>query len=82
MGADSLKETSLPDLLEELARRLREGQQDLPPEFQRTIYENIWELYGPPRGRPICEACRRGGVCGCYQPEWDSPVANVLASGK
>ena len=51
-----------------------EENKPLPADFQRTIHDNLWHLYGNPIGpRPICESCRNGGVCGCYQPLWDSP---------
>ena len=26
-----------------------------------------------PGQRPVCETCKRGGVCGCYLPQYDSP---------
>lgn len=68
------KDEELADLLEQLAKHLRERSQPMPADFQRIVDERFWDLLQPPRSRPICEACRRGGVCGCYQPEWDSPI--------
>lgn len=72
MNDDTNKE--LADLLEKLAKHLRENSKPLPADFQRVIDDNFWDLLRPPTGRPMCEACRRGGVCGCYQPLWDSPI--------
>lgn len=66
----------LADLLEQVAKKLREQSKPLEPEFQKIIYDNLWDLYigqPVPRPRPMCESCKRGGVCGCYQPEFDSP---------
>jgi hypothetical protein len=65
----------LADTLEKLAKHLRENNSPLPADDARKIHENIWKLYDttPPQ-RPMCDACRRGGVCGCYQPLWDSPT--------
>jgi hypothetical protein len=68
----------LADLLEHLARELRENNKPLPDDIQRGIHDNLWRLYGePPVGRPMCDACSKGGVCGCYQPQWDSPTCKA-----
>jgi hypothetical protein len=71
----------LADLLEKVAKKLREENKPLPADFQRVVDENFWKLLGePPKSRPVCDACRNGGVCGCYQPEWDSPTCSVAGS--
>jgi hypothetical protein len=59
----------LADLLEKLAKYLREHSKPNP--FPDVRWD---ELYDSPKSRPLCEACRNGGICMCYQPQWDSPI--------
>lgn len=67
----------LADLLEKLAKNLRENSKPCLADFQRIVDDNYWELLQGPIERPICEACRKGGVCSCYQPQFDSPTCKV-----
>ena len=71
------KDEELAELLEKVAKHLRDNARPLPDEFQKPLRDNLWDLYEVPTSRPICDACRNGGVCMCYQPEWDSPKCSV-----
>ena len=52
----------LAEAMERVAKLLRERSEHLPPEFQKALYDNLWDLYERPG---MCPACRAGGVCGC-----------------
>lgn len=64
------RDHEIADLLEKLAKLLRERDEPQRLEF-------VWPPLRDPFERPMCEACRRGGVCGCYQPLYDSPWCSV-----
>ncbi len=52
----------LADLLEKVAKNLRENSRPLPPDFRKVLEDNYWDLLDGPQ---MCDACRKGGVCGC-----------------
>jgi len=52
----------LAEAMERVAKLLRERSEPLPLEFQKLLYDSLWELYERPG---MCPACRAGGVCGC-----------------
>ena len=52
----------LAEAMGRVAKLLRERSEPLPSDFQRALYNNLWELYERPS---MCPACQNGGVCGC-----------------